>query len=64
MMHRLVTEVGWPALIVCAVLLAAALVTLVPLAIRWIRFEIQLSRRVRAYEARMEAARVARIRIP
>jgi hypothetical protein len=59
-MHRLVAEVGWPALIVCAVLLVAA----APAVVKWIRFEIQLSRRVRAYEARMEAARTARIRIP
>lgn len=61
-MHRLIVEVGWPGLIVCAVLLVAAVPTLVPAAITWVRFERQLARRVRAYEARMEAARVARVR--
>lgn len=62
-MHRLIIEVGWPGLIVSAALIVLAVPTLVPLAVRWVRFEIQLSRRVRAYEAREEAARVARVTI-
>lgn len=57
-MHRLIHEVGWPVLILAAVLLALALPTLV----RYVRFEIQLSRRVRAYNARTEAAREVRVR--
>jgi hypothetical protein len=63
-MHRLIAEVGWPALIVCAVLLVASLPTLVPMAVQWVRFEVELSRRARAYEAREEAARVPRVMIP
>jgi hypothetical protein len=61
-MHRLVVEVGWPGLIVCAALFVAAVPTLVPAFVRWVRFERELGRRVRRYEERMEAARVARIR--
>jgi Tfp pilus assembly protein FimT len=57
-MHRLITEVGWPCIVICAVLFVLA----VPTLIDWVRFEIQLSKRVRAYEARMEAARVSRVR--
>lgn len=57
-MHRLIEVVGWPALILVAALFLAS----VPTLIKWIRFEIALSRRVRRYEERMEAARVARVR--
>lgn len=57
-MTRLVTQVGWPLLILCA----ALLITAIPPLIKWARFEIQLSRRVRQYEAREEAGRVSRIR--
>lgn len=59
-MHHLIHDVGWPLLALAAVLLIVALPSLAA----WIRFEIQLSRRVRRYEERMEAARVARVRIP
>lgn len=57
-MERLFNEVGWPFLALCVILLVGAAPTLV----RWVRFEIQLSRRVRAYEERHEAARVSRVR--
>lgn len=57
-MHRLITEIGWPFLVLALILLALAAPTLV----RWVRFEIQLSRRVRRYEERVEAARVSRVR--
>jgi hypothetical protein len=63
-MHRLIIEVGWPGLIVCAALIVLAVPTLVPALVRWVRFERDLARRARRYEERMEAARVARIRIP
>lgn len=40
-MTRLISELGWPTLILCAVLLVAA----VPSVVRWVRFELRLSRR-------------------
>ncbi len=59
-MHRLIVEVGWPGLIVSAALVVAS----IPSLVKYYRFERQLSRRVRRYEERMEAARVARIKFP
>jgi hypothetical protein len=50
-MHHQVTAVGWPTLVLAAVLLIAAL----PVLVKWARFEFRLSRRasrIRAHEAR------------
>lgn len=57
-MHRLITELGWPLLLVTVYVAGVA----TPGLIGWIRFEIRLTRRVRRYQERMEAARVARVR--
>lgn len=57
-MNRLLTEVGLPVLL--AAVYVAGLAT--PAVWRWIRFEIELGRRVSRYEEREEAARIARVR--
>jgi len=50
-MGRLTTQIGWPVLILCAVLFVAA----VPALVAWVKFELRLSRRasqLRPHKAR------------
>lgn len=49
-------------IVVAVILGCLALPTVVPYAIRWVRHERDLSRRVRQYEQREEAARDIRVR--
>jgi hypothetical protein len=48
--------------VAAGLIVLALLLTVVPQLVRWVRFELALSRRVRRYEEREEAGRVSRVR--
>lgn len=61
MIHHL-ASLGWPTLTIAAVMAAAVIYTAIPSVIQWVRFEIELNKRVRRYEEREEAGRVSRVK--